>query len=64
MLHCIVVRALWEIVLVLVGVQWVFPESVKEALFSWRSSFVGKKKEKDLEFDPVVYFLDGMEGNE
>ena len=24
--------------------------------------FCGEKKEKDLEFHPVVYFLDGMEG--
>ena len=64
LLHCIVVRVLWEIVLALFGVQWVFPESVKEVLFSWRDPFVGKKKEKDLKFHPVVYFLDGMEGNE
>ena len=46
LLHCIVVRALWEIVLTLVGVQWVFLESVKEALLSWRGSFVGKNRKK------------------
>ena len=40
------VRVLWEIVLVLFGVQWVFPETVKEVLFSWRDPFVGKKKGK------------------
>ncbi|RVW55071.1 LINE-1 reverse transcriptase-like [Vitis vinifera] len=34
---------LWEIVLVLFGIQWVFPETVKDMLFSWRGSFVGKK---------------------
>ena len=34
LIHCIVVRALWELVLGLVGVKWVFPESVKEVLFS------------------------------
>ena len=32
--HCIMVRALWEIVFALVGVHWVFSKSVKEALFS------------------------------
>ncbi|RVW41267.1 putative ribonuclease H protein [Vitis vinifera] len=30
LIHCIVVRALWELVLGLVGVKWVFPETVKE----------------------------------
>ena len=64
LLHCIVVKTLWEIVLAIFGVQWVFPKSVKEVLFSWRDPFMGKKKEKDLEFHSVVYFLDGMEGKE
>ena len=44
LLHCIVVRALWEIVFALFGVQWVFPEKVKAALFCWRGPFVGKKR--------------------
>ena len=39
-------RVLWEIVLGLFGAQWVFPESVKEVVFSWKGSFVGKKREK------------------
>ncbi|RVW81458.1 Kinesin-like protein KIN-7K, chloroplastic [Vitis vinifera] len=38
-----VVRTLWEIAFALFGVQWVFPEKVKEALFCWRGPFVGKK---------------------
>ncbi|RVW54319.1 Protein RETICULATA-related 1, chloroplastic [Vitis vinifera] len=33
-------RALWEIAFALFGVQWVFPEKVKEALFCWRDPFV------------------------
>ncbi|RVW71996.1 hypothetical protein CK203_055047 [Vitis vinifera] len=56
LLHCIVVRALWEIVLALVGVQWVFPELVKEALFSWRGSFVGKKRKKIWNSIPLCIF--------
>ena len=56
LLHCIVVRTLWEIVLALVGVQWVFPESVKEALFSWRGSFVGKKRKKIWNSIPSCIF--------
>ena len=46
LIHCIVVRALWDIVLGLVDVKWVFPETVKEVLISWRGSFVGKKRKK------------------
>ena len=46
LLHCTVVRALWEITFALFGVQWVFPEKVKEALFCWRGPFVGKKRKK------------------
>ena len=53
-------RVLWDIVLGLFGAQWVFPETVKKVLFSWRGSFVGEKKEKNLEIHSV-HFLDGLE---
>ena len=53
-------RVLWDIVLGLFGAQWVFPEIVKEVLFSWRGSFVGKKRKKNLEIH-AVHFLDGLE---
>ncbi|RVW66266.1 LINE-1 retrotransposable element ORF2 protein [Vitis vinifera] len=33
-------RTLWEIAFALFGVQWLFPEKVKEALFCWRGPFV------------------------
>ena len=46
LLHCTVVKTLWEIALAIFGVQWVFPESVIEVLLSWRSSFVGKKEKR------------------
>ena len=48
----------------LCGVQWVFPNSVKEVLSSWKGSFVGKKKEKSVEIHPAFHFLDNMEGEE
>ncbi|KAJ9697654.1 hypothetical protein PVL29_006993 [Vitis rotundifolia] len=43
LIHCTVVRILWDIILGLFSAQWVFPEFVKEVLFSWKGSFVGKK---------------------
>ena len=64
LLHCTVVKTIWEITLVIFGVQWVFPESVIEVLLSWRGSFVGEKKKKNMEFHTAVHFLDGLEGKE
>ena len=37
---------MWDIILALCGVQWVFPNSIKEVLSSWKGSFVGKKGKK------------------
>ena len=56
LIHCIVVRALWDIVLGLVDVKWVFPETVKEVLISWRGSFVGKKRKKIWDSIPLCIF--------
>ena len=56
LIHCTVVRVLWDLVLGLFGVQWAFPETVKEVLFSWRGSFVGKKRKKLWNFIPLFIF--------
>ena len=40
------IHILWDIILALFGVLWVFPETVKEVLFSWKGPFVGKKRKK------------------
>ena len=56
LLHCIVVKVLWEIVLALTGIQWVFPETVKEVLFSWRGPFAGKKRKKIWNSIPLCIF--------
>ncbi|RVW79100.1 Potassium transporter 7 [Vitis vinifera] len=40
LIHCTVARVLWGIVLGLVGAQWVFPESVKEVIVSWKDEVV------------------------
>ena len=42
-IHCTVARELWDLVLGLFGVKWVFPNTVKEVLYSWGGAFVGKK---------------------
>ena len=56
LLHCTVVRSLCEIAFALFGVQWVFPERVKEALFCWQGSFVGKKRKKLWKSIPLCIF--------
>ena len=56
LLHCSVVNSLWEIILSLVGVSWAFPKTVKEALLSWRGSFLGKKRMKILKSVPLCIF--------
>ena len=56
LLHYIVVRVLWEIVLALFRAQCVFPKTVKEVLFSWRGPFAGKKRKKIWNSIPLCIF--------
>ena len=56
LLHCIVTRALWDIIFGLIDINWVFPETVKEALISWRGLFVGKKRKKIWKSIPLCIF--------
>ena len=56
LIHCTVARELWDLVLGLVGVKWVFPKTVKEVLYSWGGSFVGKKKKKFWSSIPLFIF--------
>ena len=39
-------HSLWELLFTLVGVSWVLPSSVRETLFNWHGSFVGKKRKE------------------
>ena len=43
LIHCSVARVLWDLVLGLVGVKWVFPNTVKEVLYSWGDFLWGEK---------------------
>ena len=40
----------------LVGVKWVFPNTVKEVLYSWGGAFVGKKRKKFWNSIPLFIF--------
>ena len=43
LLHCFMARLLWDLLLAIFGVNWVFPKSIRETLLSWRGSFMGKR---------------------
>ncbi|XP_059591088.1 putative ribonuclease H protein At1g65750 isoform X2 [Vitis vinifera] len=60
LIHCTVAKGLWNIILALCGVQWVFPNSVKEVLSSWKGSFVGRKRKKCG--SPSRYSFSGLYG--
>ena len=49
-------KGLWNIILALCGVQWVFPNSVKEVLSSWKGSFVGRKRKEVWKSIPLFIF--------
>ena len=43
-------------VLSLFGAQWVFPETIKEVIISWKDSFVGKKRKRIWRSIPLFIF--------
>ena len=56
LIHCTVEKGLWNIILALCGVQWVFPNSVKEVLSSWKGSFMGRKRKEVWKSIPLYIF--------
>ena len=56
LLHCLDVRPLWDIILSLVSVSWVFPKDVKAMLLSWKGSIVGKKRRMTWNSIPFCNF--------
>ena len=46
LIHCSKVRILWDLLLTIYSVSWVFPLSMKETFLSWQGSFVGKRRRK------------------
>ncbi|RVW21264.1 hypothetical protein CK203_108104 [Vitis vinifera] len=56
LIHCTVASVLWGMVLSLFGAQWVFSETVKEVIISWKGSFVGKKRKRIWRSIPLFIF--------
>ena len=56
LVHCPHTRVIWELLLAIVGVKWVFPLSIRETLLSRGGSFVGKKRKKGWMASPLSIF--------
>ena len=56
LLHCPVARLLWDLLLAIFGVYWVFPKSVSETLISWCGTCVGKRRKKAWMAAPLTLF--------
>ena len=56
LLHCVLARSLWNLLVSLFGVSWVLPYSVKEALLGWFGPCVGKERKKVWFLAPLCLF--------
>ena len=46
LIHCKSAKMLWDLFLSMVGISWVFPQSVLHTLLAWQGVAVGKKRKK------------------
>ena len=46
LIHCKFAKMLWDLILSIVGISWVFPQSVLHTLLAWQGAAVGKKRKK------------------
>ncbi|KAL6345797.1 hypothetical protein AAG906_017549 [Vitis piasezkii] len=56
LLHCVMTRALWNLLFSLFGVEWVLSGTVKETLLGWHGAFVGKIRKKAWQMAPLCIF--------
>ncbi|RVX00840.1 putative ribonuclease H protein [Vitis vinifera] len=56
LLHCVMTRALWNLLFSLFGVEWVLSGTVKETLLGWHGTFMGKIRKKAWQMAPLCIF--------
>ena len=56
LVHCPQARILWELILAIVGIGWVFPFSIRQVLLAWQETQVGKKHKKVWRVAPLCLF--------
>ena len=56
LIHCKSVKLLWDLFLSIVGISWVFPQSVLHTLLAWQGATMGKKRKKIWLVAPLCLF--------
>ena len=56
LIHCRSAKMLWDLLLSIVGISWVFPLSVLHTLLAWQGVAVGKKRKKIWIAAPLCLF--------
>ena len=56
LIHCRSAKMLWDLLLSIGGISWVFPSSVLHTLLAWQGVVVGKKRKKIWTATPMCLF--------
>ena len=56
LIHCKLAKTLWNLFLSIVGISWVFPQSVLNNLLAWQGATVGKKRKRIWLAAPLCLF--------
>ena len=56
LIHCKFAKMLWDLILSIVGISWVFPQSVLHTLLAWQGAAVGKRRKKIWFAAPLCLF--------
>ena len=56
LIHCKIANMLWDLFLSIVGISWVFPQSVLHTLLDWQGAAMGKKRKKIWLAAPLYLF--------
>ena len=60
LIHCKSAKLLWDLFLSMVGISWVFPQSVLHTLLAWQGVAVGKKRKKNMDSSSLVSVLGSL----
>ena len=56
LIHCNSAKLLWDLISLIFGISWVFPQSVFHTLLAWQGAAVGKKRKRIWLAAPLCLF--------
>lgn len=56
LVHCVMAKVLWQLLLALFNVSWVFPSMIRETLLGWHDAFLDKKQKKAWKIASLCIF--------